>query len=230
MQDAYCHKCGQRSIIEKVTFKETFGDLINGLFSLEAPLWRTLKQLILNPGLLFRNFLAGKRKYYYKPVSFFILNSALYLLVRWLIDFDFSLDSTINVGDSGGDGMLSRGRTFMLLHIDKLLFFFVLSMSLLLKLFFYKRHSLAEYFAVSFYVISVYMIVQTFNIVYIQFVNPDHQWFGLVFTSIYFVWAMLSFFKKPKFWIFIKAIMVFYIGLFFYMFFAFGLSTLIVTL
>ena len=37
-------------------------------FSVNAPLLVTLKYLCIHPGKLFREFIAGKRKTYYKPV------------------------------------------------------------------------------------------------------------------------------------------------------------------
>ncbi|MEP2936133.1 MAG: DUF3667 domain-containing protein [Gilvibacter sp.] len=223
----FCHHCGQRSHIDRVTFKETFGDLADGLFSLQAPIWKTVKHLIIKPGVLLREFLSGKRKHYYKPVSFFIVVSALYLLVRWAIDFDILSDNTINVGGAGDSEILNKARAFMLIHIDKLLFFFVLSMAVLLKLFFYKRHSLAEYFAVAFFMVGFYMILQTINIVFTTYVDATHHWYGLAAMFLYFLIAMVSFFKRPKFWIVVKSVFVYVIGFGMYMSMAFGLSVLI---
>ena len=75
---AFCSNCGQRSSVSKVTIRETLDDLADQIFSLSAPLAVTLKMLFVNPGLLFREFLSGKRKKYYKPISFFLLNDAYF--------------------------------------------------------------------------------------------------------------------------------------------------------
>lgn len=223
----YCHSCGQRAKVHNVTFKETFGDLADGMFSIQAPVWKTLKDLAIRPGHLLQQFLVGKRKLYYKPVSFFILMSAIYLLVRWIIGFDILSDTTIKVGNAGDSEILNKARAFMLVHIDKFLFLLVLSMSLLLKLLFYRRYSLAEYFAVSFYLVAVYMVVQTINIVYLTYVDSTHQWFGIVIGLIYFCFAIASFLKRPKFWIVLKSIFVYLIAFGLYMSLAFGISVLI---
>ncbi|NNJ88717.1 MAG: hypothetical protein HKP53_04900, partial [Eudoraea sp.] len=48
----YCPHCGQRISVHKVTFKETFEDLADALFTLNAPLLNTIKELIITPGVL----------------------------------------------------------------------------------------------------------------------------------------------------------------------------------
>ncbi|NOX46877.1 MAG: DUF3667 domain-containing protein [Chlorobi bacterium] len=46
-------------------------------FALEGPFWLTIKLLFVNPGKLFREYIAGKRKAYYKSVAFFFLIAML---------------------------------------------------------------------------------------------------------------------------------------------------------
>jgi hypothetical protein len=204
--------------------------LAAGLFSIEAPIWRTVKHLTVKPHQLLWQYLHGKRKTYYKPVSFFILTSALYLLVRWAINFDILSDSTITVGNVGDGEMLTSARSYMLLHIDKLLIFYVLSMALLLKLFFYKRYLLAEYFAVAFFMVGFYMLLATLNIVFITYSGSTNQSLALVLMGVYFVVAMTMFFKRPKFWIALKAFFVYMIGATIYLLLAFGFSYLMVVI
>ena len=91
-KDLFCAHCGQRTSVNKVTLGETFNDLTDNMFSLAAPLPLTLRRLVLNPGALFREYLSGKRKKYYSPISFFILSTLVYLFIRWAIDFDDYLE------------------------------------------------------------------------------------------------------------------------------------------
>ena len=198
------------------------------MFSIEAPIWRTVKHLTVKPHYLLWQYLHGKRKTFYRPVSFFILTSALYLLVRWAINFDILSDTSISVGNVGDGVMLTRARNYMLLHIDKLLIFYVLSMAFLLKLFFYKRYSLAEYFAIAFFMVGFYMLLATLNIVFITYSGSTNQSLALVVMGVYFVVTMMLFFKKPKFWIAIKAFFVYMFGATIYLLLAFGFSYLMV--
>ncbi len=103
-------------------------------------------------------------------------------------------------------------------------------MASLLKLFFYKRYSLAEYFAIAFYMVGVYMLFQTLSIVCITYIYPIDQWYAFIVFGAYFIFTMLAFLKRPKFWILVKAFLVYMFAVSIYMLFAFGLSYLIVAI
>lgn len=227
---AYCSNCGQRSSVYKVTMRETFEDLADNLFSLSAPLVITIKNLFVNPGEILREYLEGQRKKYYKPISFFILTTAVYLFLRWSIGFDIRGD--INLDESAIEqvdpNMLNLAREFMFQNINSLAFFFVLTMSLMLKLFFYKKYMLLEYVAVSFYLNGIYSLLATINIFYIKFINPQIQYLAILAMSIYFIYAMIRFFQNRPWLVGIKSAAAFFLAYVGYIFLAFNLSYLIV--
>ena len=228
----YCGHCGQRSSVGKVTFKETFQDLADNLFSISAPLPRTINTLVLNPGLLFREYLQGKRKKYYKPISFFILATVFYLFMRWLFDFD--IRGTVITTDSAveqlGENNMARARDFMFRNINNLLFFFVFSLSLILKVFFYKKYMLSEYVAVAFYLVGFYSLITSVNILYIKYVNPGVQFLAILAMAGYFVYAMIRFFNKKPIRVGFKSLVVYVLAYLGYGILAFGFSYLIVVL
>ncbi|WP_297763091.1 DUF3667 domain-containing protein [uncultured Muriicola sp.] len=227
----YCPACGQRISVYKVTFKETFEDLADALFTVNAPLIITLKLLIINPGKLFTSYLEGQRRKYYKPVAFFLLTTLVYLLIRSLIGINVFENSSIVVQDSAETGgMLTKGREFMLLNINNLLFFFVFTLAIVTKLFFYSKQSLAEYLAVSFYLVGMYTIIVTLNLFLVKYIDPQFQPLAIPLMGIYFLYAILSFFKKPVFIIIFKGIVLYFLALMSYAMLAFGLSVLIVYL
>jgi hypothetical protein len=228
----YCPNCGQRSSVDKVTLKETLEDLADNLFSLSAPLIITVKNLFINPGKLLREYLGGKRKKYYKPISFFILTTAVYLFLRWSIGFE--IRGEINIDESAMDQVdpnaLTQARDFMFQNINSLAFFFVLTMSLMLKAFFYKKYMFTEYVAVAFYLNGVYSMLATLNIFYIKFVNPQIQYFAILFMAVYFIYAVISFFQVRPVRVGLKSILAFFLAYAGYIFLAFNLSYLIVIL
>ena len=83
----YCSHCGQSIKTEQITFRETFINFLSLAFSFENKFSSTIKKLITNPGILFRDYLKGKRQLYYKPITFFILTTALYIFLRDIIDY-----------------------------------------------------------------------------------------------------------------------------------------------
>ncbi|MDX1315553.1 MAG: DUF3667 domain-containing protein [Eudoraea sp.] len=227
----FCSQCGQRLSVDKVTFSETFQDLIDAMFSINAPLLTTMKGLIKNPGLLLRNYLSGQRKKYYKPVAFFILTTVVYLLIRALIGFDPFRNSAFQVQDGVGTGTyLVDAKNFMLLNINNFLFVFVFTLALFSKLFFFKRYSLAEFTAISFYLLGIYTLMATVNMFFIQYVSEKMQILATLGMFLYFLYAMGSLLKKPLFWILLKCILLYFLSVLFYWGIAFGLSLIIVYL
>ena len=226
----YCPSCGQRTAIHKVTIRETFQDLADQLFSLSAPLPLTLKMLLLNPGQLFRDYLSGKRKRYYKPISFFLLTTLLYIFIRWLLDFN-PLGQTIgNPTDNPlvEEDLLAEAGDFMFQNINNLLFILVLTLAMVMKPFYFKNHTIAEYLAVSFYLVGFYTLLTTLNIFYIQFLDQSTQYLAMVFMWVYFIYAMVSFFERRKWLVAIKALFVYFLAYALYVVLAFYLSYLIV--
>jgi len=213
-----------------VTFRDSFQDFWDFLFSVNAPFFKTLKVLFVNPGKLLREYLDGKRKSYYKPVAFFLLWTVIYLLIRSLINYDPFGNTTVNVTDETQRQLLTEARNFMLLNIDKLLFVFVFTMGVFLKLFFYRNRSLAEFLAVSFYLTAIYTIFTTLNMFYIRYVDGTFQGLAIFVMLFYFCYASVSFFQKRKLIVLIKSIILFFLSFISYGLLAFAVSFLIVYL
>lgn len=185
----------------------------------------------MNPGFLLRNYLSGQRRKYYKPVAFFILTTVVYILIRALIGFDPFRNAAFQVQDGAGTGTyLVDARNFMLLNINNFLFVFVFTLALFSKLFFFKRYSLAEFTAISFYLLGIYTLLATVNMFFIQYVSDNFQVLAILAMFVYFLFAMGSLLKKPLIWILIKSIFVYFISFFFYYAIAYGLSFIIVYL
>ena len=97
------------------------------------------------------------------------------------------------------DPDLSReAAKFMFQNLNSKAFIFVLTMSLCLKAFFFKRYMLSEYIAVAFYLNGVYSLLATLNTIYMKFINPEIQFLAILVMWAYFIFAMILFFEyKP---------------------------------
>ncbi len=71
-------------------FVQQFG---GAYFSTEGALWRTLKLLLLKPGELTRQYLAGRRKHYVLPLRLYLTVSVLAILLLRLV-----ADAEVNLG------------------------------------------------------------------------------------------------------------------------------------
>ncbi len=201
---------------------------MDAAFSVNAPLFITLKLLLVNPGIVLREYLEGKRKKYYKPVAFFILTTVAYLLIRSAIGFDPFSDTVVVVEDTQDGQLLTKARDFMLFNIDKLLFFFPFTLALFSKLFFYKKYTLAEFLAVSFYLTGMYTLFTTLNMFLVVWGKKELQPLGMLVMLVYFIYSMVSFIQTKRIATILKSILVFILSYISYVAISYGLSYLIV--
>ncbi len=91
----FCPACGQETNLKPptlLTFVQQFG---GAYLSTEGALWRTLRLLLLQPGELTRQYLAGRRKHYVLPLRLYLTISVVtLLLVRVLSGVQMDLATT----------------------------------------------------------------------------------------------------------------------------------------
>jgi Protein of unknown function (DUF3667) len=101
----FCPHCGQETRVRAPTLMEFAQQFGGAYFATEGALWRTFKLLVLRPGELTRQYLAGRRKHYVLPLRLFLTVSVVVLLaIRLLaqsglgsplqVDVDLDLDPT----------------------------------------------------------------------------------------------------------------------------------------
>ena len=73
MNGQYCPSCGQRDIDLERPLNALVGEIVKETFDVDGRAWRTVKTLFLSPGLLTREFLAGRRKTYTPPLGIYLI-------------------------------------------------------------------------------------------------------------------------------------------------------------
>lgn len=81
-QQRFCGDCGQDNR-RALTLRGVGIDLAETLFGVEARLWRTLRELTLDPGGVVRRYLAGQRARYVSPLRYVIAATAVW----WFLVF-----------------------------------------------------------------------------------------------------------------------------------------------
>lgn len=77
----YCPRCGQSSRIGRYSFKKAFLLFLDVWGLGNRGMFRTLRDLILRPGYMIRDYLSGMQMAYFPPFKMFFLLIALSLLV-----------------------------------------------------------------------------------------------------------------------------------------------------
>lgn len=92
IETKYCGHCGQhRFRPQDRRFPHLVRAFTEALTDLEGRIWRSLRALLFRPGLLSRDYIAGRRVRWMSPVSLFLLANVLYVLAPAMTDFDLPL-------------------------------------------------------------------------------------------------------------------------------------------
>lgn len=75
VQERFCPNCGQENIESRKTFYQLFVHFFEDLTHYENAFWRTIRNLILKPASLTKEYLSGKRLSYLAPVRLYIFIS-----------------------------------------------------------------------------------------------------------------------------------------------------------
>ncbi len=77
----HCPACGQETHVRPPKLGEFLQQFGGAYFATEGALWRTLKLLLLKPGELTAQYLAGRRKHYVLPLRLYLSVSLVVLLL-----------------------------------------------------------------------------------------------------------------------------------------------------
>ncbi|MCY3965113.1 MAG: DUF3667 domain-containing protein [Acidobacteria bacterium] len=94
--DSYCAACGQRAGDLHTSVGQFIRDAMDGLFSFDSRVWRTLIALVFRPGLLTVEYWQGRRVRYVAPLR-------LYLFVSFFTFLLLAVVARGNIVDTEGD-------------------------------------------------------------------------------------------------------------------------------
>lgn len=225
----FCSECGQRSDIDRITFTETWNQLLSSAFSFEGPFLFTIKSLIVCPGKSLKEYVNGKRKTYYQPVAFFILLSAIYLAIRAVIGYDplaGNLPTDPKVVNNPVIQSVQESSRFMVKNINNILFILSLSIGLIFKLFYRKVYNLAEFTAIGFYITGIYILFGIGFMFIAHYIRPFNGSIQLLFLLLYTIYCMMNFLERRSLIGIFKIFWASLISIVLYMMLGFGLSYL----
>ena len=180
--------------------------------------------------MLFREYVAGKRKLYYRPVAFFILLTALYIIVRSLINYDSFGGNPPPTDVPESRKKFTDAAYFMVKNINNILFFLVLSIALFQKVFYPRRFNFTEYLTMGFFMVGIYIMfgmVVALVSTYVFFITPQ---FNLLILFILLIYNAYSLHRDRWFLGLIKYPLMALLSILGYMAMGYSFSYLIVVL
>lgn len=83
LRGQYCGNCGQRARGRLISLWELVRDAVGDLFELDSRLWQTLIPLLVRPGRLTHDYLAGRRARYMPPFRMYLVLSLVFFVVAF---------------------------------------------------------------------------------------------------------------------------------------------------
>ncbi|MGB3149061.1 MAG: DUF3667 domain-containing protein [Maribacter sp.] len=81
ISDKYCPICSQANSTKKPTIKDFFEEFFSNIISYDSKLFKTLAALLLRPGRITKDYIAGKRVSYTNPFRFLLSLAIIYFLL-----------------------------------------------------------------------------------------------------------------------------------------------------
>lgn len=77
----FCGECGQKTALKRVNLHDVLHDAIHYFTHADKGIFTLLKSLVLQPGLVAKEYVEGKRKKHFPPLNFFLIVAAVYLIL-----------------------------------------------------------------------------------------------------------------------------------------------------
>ena len=81
ISEKFCPNCGQKKEVEKLTFRSLIEEVFHFFSHIEKGFLNTSFKLLIRPDIVIGEYLEGKRKKYFKPLSLFLIWAAIHFLV-----------------------------------------------------------------------------------------------------------------------------------------------------
>ncbi len=187
-QSNFCPNCGQPSNVARITFASIFSSGFSTITNMNKGFLFNVKHLCVNPHGLVNDFIKGKRKNIFNPISFLIIVVTIYLVIDAAIVVKTEAkqvhSKVYNIGYQAGRFIKLYFKYFWILSI--------LWLSISTKLIF-QKYNYAEHLAINAFVMGQATLIGLISFV----ITKEGLMFNpLVYISI--IWINYEIFKKKK--------------------------------
>jgi hypothetical protein len=228
----FCPNCGQSTHIHNITVKHVLHDVLHAFTHADKGFLLLAKKLLLQPGIVAREYIDGKRKTYFNPLSFLVITSAIYGYFAYKTGYMQSGTGGGQVSASAAEWSASR-EVFSLVgrNVGK-----VLSIALIVPLYSFltwlffigKKRNYAEHFILNSFIFGEAAIYRILVIIPLFAVIPHNAGRITYFIYeipflIYTIVAFRQFFQQHIALVILKGVLirVLFVALFFGLIFAY---------
>ena len=190
--EKYCPNCGERNGVEKITFKSIIEDTFSSVTNMDKGFLYNFKTLFLKPKAIAVDYVEGKRKGVFNPVSYLIFSITIYLVVITVFKLPKETADTLTVPKEGIGKIAYGVGQFIRIYIKYFWVLAIIPMGLALRLMF-STYSYFEHLAISSFIIGQATLIGIIS--YLIFGTP------LIFDPIVYMlmfWLIYRIFKDQN--------------------------------
>lgn len=80
-EENFCPNCGEKSNVDKITFTSMLRSTFLSITNMDKGFLYNLKHLTLNPRNTILDYISGKRKAIYNPITFLLISITIYIII-----------------------------------------------------------------------------------------------------------------------------------------------------
>ncbi len=187
----FCPHCSQKSSLSRLNVSTVLEEFWHNLTHTDHSIFGLIKQMFLNPGLVVREFIEGKRKKYFNPYTFFLVVTGLLIFVSNKL-FKYE-DSLYQIRNEFGQYISKHYNLIIVCCIPFIAFLFRLA-------FLRYKYNYAEWITFFIFAFGFINFFQIFiSLLYFPFIQYHYE--GNAITQIlgYLIFGYILFsFLKPK--------------------------------
>jgi hypothetical protein len=193
--DKFCPHCGQKIEVKRLSWRTLLEEIHYFFFDEEGGFFKTVAELTIRPGRLYKDYLDGKRKRYDEPISFLLVCITIFVLVYQIalvITHYESINTTsLLTNDPQTKAMINKYRTMIeliILPFTSFITFLIIA---------WPRLNYIEVFSVSFFAFSFLFVLLSAEYIVCIILNLNFRTntFDIVTISIYAAWSLYAFYS-----------------------------------
>jgi hypothetical protein len=213
---SFCPQCGQKSNIHRVTVSHVLHELVHSITHADKGFLLLAKGLITRPGIIALEYMNGKRKKYFNPLSFLVIATAFFAVASDATGYMDALTGTrADQHDPRMPPIMLEVFSIASRTIKWLTLLFIAPLwTAVSRLFFYKqKYNYAEHFVLHSYIFGETNLYSLLVMVPLFLIFPAHlqllNW--VVYEPLFMTFLVVAykqFFKQHLALIILKTILI----------------------
>jgi len=208
----FCNQCGAKIVNDRLTIKGLATDLSNNLLGWDNKFFFTIKNLLLRPHVVFREYLGGTRKRYMNPFTILGLTTAIAIfLFNFFAEQYLALNIESNMQSISimsnmmekklGNNfdkvayeketleMVTNSSQFMLKYFNLIVILFIPVYTFIAFMVYRKPYNYAEHLIINSYIQSISFLVTSIIFTISVFTTPSVYLITIFFLIFYYTYA-----------------------------------------